>query len=1183
MSNWTIKGGSNIVYFPNSIGYYTVPNTSDDEVAGNVRYVARWGNDSIGNGSRNQPYATLQRVLDDGSAKLAVFESGTYYEQFLEHTASLSIHVIGDGEVIFDGSKMPTVIDDGQPRQINYFIKNTGSITNDILGLTLNNIIFKNYKDSIIDGFGQNNSNEPSAFLYNSKILNVNRIFAEPAGGSYASIDNPVRTSLIAHNSIFYNIRSPFWIYNDTQNISNQSFIDIIGGEWPHQNNTYINCAGVFIKWSQSVNTGYIRDCLFQNCNILFRGGNNTTFGYSTNNSIDYCYFYHCNFTFFGSTGVTYGNLSDIDGKLPFNENDPWWDDLTTGLPTTFSPAFSNLTNISTIKSQFEAKYTSNTTDLNLSNSYADETGDPGLNDPSLLNFSLSTGANASDKGVYQTHIGARGVGKSVNADGTALGGTTTGTADFPIKTTNVVISGGSASTNDGNAGSLTSVVFDLGKYQEIEKIDFNGVVGFLSEKYFTTKDGLSNSTQAIGPTGSPTTLAINKTWRVELGGSDLEMYFDKEGTVVELNDGDFFRTYNNLESFTLTNPPVSSYVTTVVELKNTTAYANAGDIIIAGNFDTIAAKAVSSGVFGTSKLIVRLDANGELQDMIGGTDGLIYDIVELDNGSLIVAGEFTQFVQGTDGFETESNTGLLTVGGIPGVLKINTDGSIDQTFNTNLNSVITRSGLTTLFQSVQWTLAGRKFDRLTYIPSTVYGNEKVVIWGDALASNIGDNTNWDYALMIKASDGTCEGPNGFPVNPTPSSEHTWNENTGISGLNFAHHTHAELDPTTNEIIFITKQCFLYKIGTDGNKVNGPHSGGAWSPIFSNNSSNNDRDSNFVLQKDYFGAGQHRIVIMAALDNTTDEYFPKLNEIGNNKIAPNCWAVDITTGDLDIPFLNTVGYGFGDNTNYKNQSTMPTGNWWTMMTGADVTGNPTDYDIYFVLVKDSSGAWFNYNGEYPFVNSSLFGDAVYPDLSNRQFFGRIKSTGALDKTFPSGNLTKTFGILGGDSTGQNVYDMIITSTGKFILGGVFNYYDGDDTVDFLIRLSLNGELDKTFRAGSTEITGGTASNIWTEFGDSVVREVTETPLHNKYKMRVSEELFLEGAAENNTPTEPTFFTYNNSIDKPKVNRNGDYFWSPITHGDGDDNYDPNNSTPIRARYVQFKVDISASTNLPESE
>ena len=73
---WTIVGGSTVVNHSGSNwSTYTVPETSDDEVAGTIRYVAKWGNDANGNGSRNQPYATIQAVVD-GPSYIAIVESG---------------------------------------------------------------------------------------------------------------------------------------------------------------------------------------------------------------------------------------------------------------------------------------------------------------------------------------------------------------------------------------------------------------------------------------------------------------------------------------------------------------------------------------------------------------------------------------------------------------------------------------------------------------------------------------------------------------------------------------------------------------------------------------------------------------------------------------------------------------------------------------------------------------------------------------------------------------------------------------------------------------------------------------------------------------------------------------------------------------------------------------------------
>jgi hypothetical protein len=94
--NWVYKPG-----VTNKYGF-TIPAGADDVKPTGFCYVALYGNDATGNGSRFKPYKTLTKGLSLGANTLIV-GSGTYREiNVLIPTANISI--VGDGNVVIDFS-----------------------------------------------------------------------------------------------------------------------------------------------------------------------------------------------------------------------------------------------------------------------------------------------------------------------------------------------------------------------------------------------------------------------------------------------------------------------------------------------------------------------------------------------------------------------------------------------------------------------------------------------------------------------------------------------------------------------------------------------------------------------------------------------------------------------------------------------------------------------------------------------------------------------------------------------------------------------------------------------------------------------------------------------------------------------------------------------------------------------
>ena len=132
--NWFHKKG---VTYNRTLFSYSIPTVGDEAQGTNFRYVSKWGNDILGNGSRANPYASCGRaVLDFSGSNQIVYllvGTGVYREQISFSLTSVRTHVIGDSSnVIFEGTSL------------TYFYLN--STTSQPQFVKCYNLIIKNYQ-----------------------------------------------------------------------------------------------------------------------------------------------------------------------------------------------------------------------------------------------------------------------------------------------------------------------------------------------------------------------------------------------------------------------------------------------------------------------------------------------------------------------------------------------------------------------------------------------------------------------------------------------------------------------------------------------------------------------------------------------------------------------------------------------------------------------------------------------------------------------------------------------------------------------------------------------------------------------------------------------------------------------------------------------------------------------------
>lgn len=239
--NWTYKNGIN-----NKYGI-VVPSTANDATRPTgFFYVAPWGNDTTGNGSRQLPYRTILKAANAVvSANTIILASGTYRE-YLSTVATTQWNIVGDGNVIID--------------------------------VTLSGITFLSSSIS----FGS---------FYNIKFMGGQAVGANTIiKGFYdcVFVNMGISTATSALGGSLFAIQGCVFI-NATIRIGTIDFKLI-------SNNTFYNCNVLFVNGFAEYS---VLNLIFYQCNISF--GQITTF-------IDWCLFYQCNFRFNTTvlTGTTY-------------------------------------------------------------------------------------------------------------------------------------------------------------------------------------------------------------------------------------------------------------------------------------------------------------------------------------------------------------------------------------------------------------------------------------------------------------------------------------------------------------------------------------------------------------------------------------------------------------------------------------------------------------------------------------------------------------------------------------------------------------------------------------------------------------------------------------------------------------------------------------------------------------
>jgi hypothetical protein len=492
---WTITSGSVIRYnIGNALITKTIPNTANNVVPDSqVGYVALWGNDITGNGSRLKPWATIQKAIDtiNNSTQYIIVGSG-FYNQYFSRTTGTTNIIIGDGHVIFDGNNLP-LTPGPNPTYPTYLFKKTSTANIGFIGITIKNYINViecpiNFSDlSTLSG-----NNSVNTIFYNCLVENCQRI-------TNRMLPSSVNDGLWSENTVFYNIQKAcLFRINPAAGYE----------RLPIHKTSFIKCKAVYLDFSTVTSDVFIRDNVFLSTNIwIYNDGANSL------NSFDFFSFYNCNWRF-GTSGLT-PQLSEND------INSVGFPDF--GNPGSIPANYQYISDVATLKYQFEVVFGAYSVPF-MENVIA---SDPLINiqediaDVSLNPLSpVRSGAAGTGiaivqrtpntpSGVFGPEFGARGVGipirSGVNFDNSTIDNLSlidNGDSDFYTL------------TSTASLGYIRSEVINLVTFKEINMLDFFGNIGYLSGQYITDNDNLGTPV-TIAASPSITTLTNDQAYVV--------------------------------------------------------------------------------------------------------------------------------------------------------------------------------------------------------------------------------------------------------------------------------------------------------------------------------------------------------------------------------------------------------------------------------------------------------------------------------------------------------------------------------------------------------------------------------------------------------------------------------------------------------------------------------------------
>jgi len=451
MANWKYVTGSVV----NGITIASVAN--EQTKPSNACYIAKWGNNTTGNGSRDRPYLTITfaySTIGVNVSQIFVIGSGVYRGESINiagNATSASKTFVGDGFVEINGTGLN-----------NFF---TDYLFLDVYVMFID-IIFKNYVRIVESNFSGGGYPKGSV---NCRYINT-------------STDIVMGSSIINNTFMGCSIVSIEFGGNfQPSNFSKQI-----------RNNTFVNCKNVFIGkgtnnssptytvWAEIYN-------VFKNCNIQYQQATYT----------DYNLYHNCNFRFNNTAGTQPSLLPEDAGNTYIPSG--WIGNPTGSRPTT--PA---AIQAGQVAAGFAGKGFAN------SIVQTDYPTDPNFNNISLLDFTLKPTSPARNLAYEGTFVGAKSVGTPLKFRLVEGNGDWLNSASSNL----TIIDDSATLTNSANTATIESNVVDLGKDKVLRAISMLGLLGDRNGEWVDSSTDLDSVTTASGSN----LLIANQSYVVETG-----------------------------------------------------------------------------------------------------------------------------------------------------------------------------------------------------------------------------------------------------------------------------------------------------------------------------------------------------------------------------------------------------------------------------------------------------------------------------------------------------------------------------------------------------------------------------------------------------------------------------------------------------------------------------------------
>ena len=509
--------------------------------------------------------------------------------------------------------------------------------------------------------------------------------------------------------------------------------------------------------------------------------------------------------------------------------------------------------------------------------------------------------------------------------------------------------------------------------------------------------------------------LAIQDDGKIIIGGWFSNFNGISTNSIIRLNSDGSLDT-----SFNTGSGPNNSIEDIVIQ--------DDGKIIIGGGF-------TSYNSVSTNR-IARLNTDGSLDTSFNVGSGFNYTgsgnsdmpIVIQDDGKIIISGDFTSY-NGID-----SNY----------IIRLNTDGSIDTSFNTGTgaNNMI--------------------------IKITLQDDGKVIIGGsftsyNGISINRIARLNTDGSIDTSFDVGTGADSAIFKINIQNdgkvfiggySTSYNGISTTGIVRLN----TDGSLDTSFNTSNEVLSGFAEIAIQDDGKVVFGGYSASSFSRYLARLNTDGSLDTSFN-----FGYGANnfindiaiqddgKVIIGGAFtsyNNISSNNIVRLNIDGSLDTGFNYTGVTVSVGNIVIQDDGKIiisGYFYDSNYFYSNYLTRLNTD-GSLDTTFNIGTGVTDAIDDIVIQDDGkiiiAGFFSSYNG-----------------ISARRI-ARLNPDGSLDTTFN----------IGTGASGR-IFTIGIQDDGKIIIGGYFSDFNGTSTND-LARLNPDGSIDTSFNVGSFSVGPG---------------------------------------------------------------------------------------------------------------